>query len=112
MAKAINFPGRLRLSFPLCARDVQIYLACEHLTEGLIYLMVVFSPWAFGTSQPWAIRVMSGAGYCLGGMLAVKLAIRWLKGYRPPRWDEGSLAAVRSPQSAVHSLQSSVHSPK
>jgi O-antigen ligase len=73
---------------PLRARDVQLYRACEGLTEPLIYLMVVFGPWAFGTSQRWSISLMNGAGYLLGLMLAGKLAIRWFKGYRPPRWDD------------------------
>ncbi len=57
----------LSKSRPLLARDVQIYMVCEHLTEPLIYLMVLFSPWAFGTSQPWSIWVMNSAGYLLGG---------------------------------------------
>jgi len=92
--------GRLLKSRPLRARDVQIYLVCEHLTEGLIYLMVVFSPWAFGTSQPWSIWVMNGAGYLLGGMLAVKLAIRSVKSYRPPRWDERQKAEESRKQQA------------
>jgi len=74
---------------PLCARDVQLYRACEDLTELLIYGMVVFSPWAFGTTQPWSIWLMNGAGHLLGLLLAAKLAVRWLKGYQPPRWDEG-----------------------
>ncbi len=72
---------------PLRARDVQLYRACEDLTEPLIYLMVVFSPWAFGTTQPWSTWLMNAAGYLLGLFLLGKLAIRWLKGYHPPRWD-------------------------
>jgi hypothetical protein len=86
--KAADCPGRVRKSRSLRARDVQIYGICEPLTEGLIYLMVLFSPWAFGTSQPWSIWVMNSAGYVLGGMLGVKWAIRRLKGYRPPRWND------------------------
>jgi hypothetical protein len=100
--------------------DVQIYLVCERLAEWVIYLMVLFSPWAFGTSEPWSIRVMNTAGYVLGAMLAVKLAIRRLKGYRPARWDGPSLGSrvlspeseVHGPQSRVHSPQSTVHSPR
>ena len=85
---------------PLRAGDVQAYLACEQLTELLIYLMVLFSPWAFGSTQTWSIRVMNSAGYLLGAMLAVKLAIRRLKGYRPPRWEEGrGKSEVRNPKS-------------
>src|ERR1035438_519259 len=105
MAKPASGPVGARRVLPLRALDVQIYLVCERLTEGLIYLMVLFSPWAFGTSQPWAIWVMNSAGYLLGGMLAVRLAIRRLKGYQPPRGDE---AEVRSPQSAVLSPLSGV----
>jgi hypothetical protein len=73
---------------PLLARDVQVYRLCEALTEALIYLMAVFSPWAFGTTDDWAMWVMNFGGYGLGLLLATKLAIRWLKGYRPPRWEK------------------------
>ena len=86
--EAANRSGRGRKRRPLLARDVQIYCVCEDLTELLIYLMVLFSPWAFGTTQSWSIWVMNSAGYFLGAMLAVKLAIRRLKDYRPPRWDD------------------------
>jgi hypothetical protein len=48
--------------------------------------MVVFSPWAFGTTQPWAIWTMDVAGYLLGLLLALKLWVRWRKGYRPAKW--------------------------
>ena len=67
-------------------QDLQRYRACETGTAGLIYFMVVFSPWAFGTTQPWAIRTMDAAGYVLGLLLAFKLWVRWRKGYRPAKW--------------------------
>lgn len=72
---------------PLRARDISLYSLCDILSGGLIYAMVLFSPWAFGTTQPWSIRAMNTAGFLLGLLLAAKLLIRWLKGYRPPRWD-------------------------
>jgi hypothetical protein len=72
---------------PLLARDVQAYRLSEDLTEALIYLMALFSPWAFGTTDDWSMWVMNAGGYALGVLLAVKLAIRWLKGHRPPRWE-------------------------
>jgi hypothetical protein len=68
-------------------RDLQWYRACENGTEAVLYFMVVFSPWAFGTMQPWAIRTMDAAGYLLGLLLALKLWVRWWKGYRPARWE-------------------------
>ena len=55
--------------------------SCEILTEGLIYLMVIFSPWAFGTTQRWAIWTMNIAGYALGTLwLGRRIAAR-LQGY-------------------------------
>jgi hypothetical protein len=66
--------------------DLQWYRACENGPAGLIYFMVVFSPWAFGTTQPWAMRTMDAAGYSLGLLLGLKLWLRWWKGYRPARW--------------------------
>ena len=68
-------------------RDLQRYRACDNGTEWLIYFMVVFSPWAFGTTQPWAIQTMDVAGYLLGLLLALKMWVRWWKGYRPARWE-------------------------
>ena len=73
---------------PLRARDVRLYRVCEDLTEVLIYAMVVFGPWAFGTTQPWSVWIMNGAGYLLGVVLVCKLSIRRLKDYHPSRWDD------------------------
>ena len=50
--------------------------------------MVVFSPWAFGTTQPWSIWTMNGLGYLLGILLGIKLVIRKWSGYQPARWGE------------------------
>ena len=94
-------PGAKRIlasARPLRARDVQLYRACEDLTEPLIYLLVVFGPWAFGTTQSWSIWLMNTAGYLLGLLFAAKLAIRWLKGYRPARWDENQTTTLQDHQ--------------
>jgi hypothetical protein len=94
---------------------VQLYRLCEDLSEALIYLMVVFSPWAFGTTQPWAVWTMNIGGYALGLLLAAKLTIRWLKGYRPGRWVssvQSLKSKVQSPESTVHSPRSTLHSSK
>ncbi len=42
--------------------------------------MLVFTPWAFGTTQPWSIRWMNWAGYALGTAMVVKLVARRLSG--------------------------------
>jgi hypothetical protein len=80
-------PQRAPRHRPLSARDVQLYRVCEDLTEALIYFMVIFGPWAFGTTQVWSIRVMNAGGYAAGALLACKLAIRRFKDYHPPRWE-------------------------
>jgi O-antigen ligase len=48
--------------------------------------MVVFSPWAFGTTQPWSISLMNGGGYALGILLGAKWIIRRVWGWQPERW--------------------------
>ena len=65
-----------------------LYRAGDAITEGIVYGAIVFSPWAFGTTQPWSIWTMTIAGLVLGALLILKLGIRNLKGYRPPRWGE------------------------
>jgi O-antigen ligase len=70
----------------LSLRTLRLYRVCDAVSENILYLMVVFSPWAFGTTQAWSIWVMNVAGYFLGLLLAVKLMIRFLTGYRNPRW--------------------------
>ena len=62
------------------------YRMCDRLTEAVIYFMVIFSPWAFGSTQPWAVAVMNCAGGLLGWLLVGKWIIRWHSGYRPARW--------------------------
>jgi len=43
----------------------------------LIYAMLIFSPWAFGTTQPWSIWTMNIAGYFLGALLLLKWGVRF-----------------------------------
>ena len=50
----------------------------------MILPMIVFSPWAFGTTQPWSIWCMNFAGYALGLLFLTKLFIRKAKGYPAP----------------------------
>ena len=80
----------MKAFFALRALDVQCYRLCDDLSGVLILPMLVFSPWAFGTTQPWAIECMNGAGYLLGLLLLVKLFIRQAKGYPAPRWNSFS----------------------
>jgi len=49
----------------------------ERATGLLLFVMVIFAPWAFGTTKPWAIQAMNRAGFTLGVLWLVKLALRW-----------------------------------
>ena len=50
--------------------------------------MIVFTPWAFGTTEFWSIWTMNFAGYALGAILITKWLVRWRTGYRPARWGD------------------------
>lgn len=39
---------------------------------AMIFACVVFAPWAFGTTQGWSIRLLTGANLLLGGVLISK----------------------------------------
>lgn len=71
----------------LRAADVPLYQMCDQMSGGVILLMAVFSPWAFGTTQNWAIWMMNFAAYFLGALLLAKLFIRKIKKHPAPRWD-------------------------
>jgi hypothetical protein len=88
-------PGALTKP-PLLVRDVFAYHLAEDISEFLVYFMVVFSPWAFGTTEPWSIWIMRGCGCGVGLLLLVKLAIRGIKGYLPARWAEGKAESGKS----------------
>lgn len=69
--------------------DPILYAACDRVTEVILYGMVVFGPWAFGTTETWAIEVMTWAGNALGALLVMKWLLRRAVFHHPPRWDEG-----------------------
>lgn len=71
----------------LRAADVQLYRLADGAAGGVIFLMAVFSPWAFGTTEAWAVWTMNYAAGLLGALLLVKLFIRKIKKYSAPRWD-------------------------
>src|SRR5687767_11761992 len=48
----------------------------DTLTEAILWAMIIFAPWAFGTTQPWSVRVMNGGGYALGILLLIKIFLR------------------------------------
>ena len=80
-----------RAVFALRASDVQLYRVCDDLSGMLLFPVLVFSPWAFGTTEPWSIWTMNIAGYALGILLLIKLFIRGPKGYTALRWENISI---------------------
>ncbi|MHB8524273.1 MAG: hypothetical protein ACYDH9_26435 [Limisphaerales bacterium] len=71
-------------------RTPKAYDVCDWLTEGVLYFMILFGPWAFGTTQVWSTWVMNVAAYALGATLITKWTIRWRAGYQPVRWGQAS----------------------
>lgn len=65
-----------------------LFKGCDIAAEFLIYFVVVFGPWAFGTTQPWAKWTMNITGYVLGLLLLAKWAVCRITGFQPARWDE------------------------
>ena len=92
-ARAVGRSGIKSLAgsfFALRAADVQLYRICDDLSGLIIFPMLVFSPWRYGTTEQWAIWAMNVAGYALGALLLVKLFIRGPKGYTALRWENYS----------------------
>jgi len=76
-----------------------LYRVCDDLSGALIYGMVVFAPWAFGTTQAWSIWTMNICSYLLGALLTVKLLLRRRTGYLPPRYDRPPEHGAKAPGS-------------
>src|SRR5579862_3740825 len=49
--------------------------------------MVVFSPWAYGTTELWSVWTMNVCGYSLAILQLVKIVIRKSTAYRPQCWE-------------------------
>ena len=62
------------------------YKVCEAFSEVGIYAMILFGPWAFGSTDKWAIWIMTSLGLFLGALLVGKWMIRWRMDFTPIRW--------------------------
>ena len=65
---------------------VRLYRDSDSFSGILICFMIVFSPWAFGTTQPATMLLMNLTAYVLGVLLALKWFLRAFRGYEPRRW--------------------------
>lgn len=74
------------------SRDEQkkggLYWQIDTVTEYLLYAILLFTPWAFGTTEGWAISTVNTLNYILGGLLVLKLAMRTVGGVEVARWEE------------------------
>jgi hypothetical protein len=59
---------------------------CDEISGRLICLMLVLGPWAFGSTQPWAVWSLNGLSYLVAIFFGIKLLIRRTSGYLPARW--------------------------
>lgn len=66
----------------------KVYNFFDTASEYLIYIAVIFGPWAFGTTQKWSITAMNWVGYLLGIFFLIKFSIRHTGVYYPKRWSE------------------------
>ena len=82
-------------------REVLIHRQSDSFSEALIYFMVVFSPWAFGTTQWWGIWTMNVCGYLLGLLLTIKCIIRRWRGHQAERWDSNLESSYGSNQNPL-----------
>lgn len=60
---------------------------CDAASGAILLFLVVFTPWAFGTTQPWSIWTANFLGYALGGLLLAKHVIRRREEFQPPQWN-------------------------
>ena len=61
--------------------EPKLHKYAEKLTEIIIYFMVIFSPWAFGTTENWSIWIMNICSYFLGVLLITKWITRIISKY-------------------------------
>ncbi len=74
-------------------REPKLHKLADKLTEILIYFMVIFSLWAFGTTEPWSIWTMNITAYTLGILLVTKWIIRLATKYTPnPELEKNELS--------------------
>jgi hypothetical protein len=72
------------------ARDQRrsIYWLLDACSEFLIYGTLIFSLWAFGSTERWSIETVNQLCYLLGGLLVGKWVARSAWRLKPARWDD------------------------
>lgn len=68
-------------------RSPAFYWHLDTTSEYFIYAILIFTPWAFATTEHWAINSVNTWNYILGLLLVAKYVVRLVTGFKPPRWD-------------------------
>lgn len=61
------------------------YRLVDRLSGLLIVVTILWGPWSFGCTTPWAVQVQNALGYALGSLFLLKLLMRRLQ---PQPWKE------------------------
>ncbi len=69
-------------------RAPEAYATCDALTGWLVHALAIFTPWAFGSTESWAVRIATALALALGGIWLAKLVVRAREEYTPPRWGD------------------------
>jgi O-antigen ligase len=78
------------------SRSHIFYWRLDSISEYLIYAILIFTPWAFGTTEDWSIRTVNTLNYLLGAILVAKWFTRLVTKFHPARWDgPGALRGLR-----------------
>jgi O-antigen ligase len=85
-------------------RRGKLYWRLDFASEVLIYTILTFSAWAFGTTEQWSIESVTELNFVLGGLLLAKWIVKGVTGFRPERWDEESGRRDRRSKFIVGSL--------
>ena len=88
-------------------REPKLHKLADKLTEILIYFMVIFSPWAFGTTEPWSIWTMNITAYALGILLVTKWITRLATKYNPNPEPEKNVLSPK--QKRLRLIQKNLH---
>lgn len=77
VSKWIYATNDLRQDFAIMFSRFQTFdkgASLDFVSKVLIYFAFIWGPWAFGSTQPWSVRVL----YCIGMLLGAISALRWL----------------------------------
>lgn len=94
-------PTRVGEGVDSAGREPAIHRWGDRASGWVLIGLVVFTPWALGTTVPWAVGILNLAGLLLASLLTVKWVCRRVTGFeRPvwagqwPTWPSRSLAVV------------------